>query len=59
MWIGRGDAEPEEWEETVRLARELKDEPTPRYMLRHPMVAEEWAEGAARLSIDLPIGKSL
>jgi hypothetical protein len=58
MWIGRGDAEPEEWEETVRLAQ-LKEEPTPRYMLRHPMVAEEWEEGAARLSIDLPIGKRL
>ena len=59
MWIGRGDAEPEEWEETVRLSHELKEEPTPRYLLRHPMVAEEWEEGAARLSIDLPIGKSL
>ena len=54
MWIGRGDAEPEDWEDTVRLARELKDGPTPRYLLRHPLVAEHWAEGAARLGLDLP-----
>jgi len=56
MWIGRGDAEPEEWESTIELARDLKDGPTPRYLLRHPLVAEHWAEGAARLGIDLPIG---
>ena len=59
MWIGRGDAEPEEWEETVQLAQELKEGPTPRYLLRHPLVAEHWEEGAIRLGIDLPIGKSL
>jgi Protein of unknown function (DUF3775) len=59
MWIGRGDAEPEEWESTVELARELKDGPTPRYLLRHPLVAEHWEEGADRLGLDLPIGESL
>src|SRR4051794_32001048 len=48
MWIGRGDEEPEEWEQTVKLAQELKDGPTPRYLLRHPLVAEHWEEGAAR-----------
>jgi hypothetical protein len=55
MWIGRGDAEPEEWENTIELARDLKEGPTPRYLLGHPLVAEHWAEGAARLGIDLPI----
>ena len=59
MWIGRGDAEPEEWEKTVELAQELKEGPTPRYLLRHPMVAEHWEEGAVRLGIDLPIGTRL
>lgn len=57
MWIGRGDAEPEEWEDTVRLAQELKDGPTPGYLLRHPLVAEHWQEGASKLGIDLPIGR--
>jgi hypothetical protein len=56
MWIGRGDAEPEEWESTVRLAQELKDGPTPRYLLRHPLLGEHWEEGATRLVIELPIG---
>lgn len=37
MWIGRVDAEPEEWEKPVQLAQELKEGPTPRYLLRHPM----------------------
>lgn len=55
MWVGRGDAEPEEWQQTVQLAEQLKDGPTPRYLLRHPLVAEHWEEGAARLGIDLPL----
>ena len=57
MWIGRGDAEPEEWDDTVRLAQGLRDGPTPGYLLRHPLVAEHWQEGAAKLGIDLPIGQ--
>jgi Tfp pilus assembly PilM family ATPase len=56
MWIGRGDAEPEEWNQTVELARQLKAGPTPRYLLRHPLVAEHWQEGAAKLGIELAIG---
>ena len=55
MWIGRGDAEPEEWEATVQLAEDVKNQPTPRYLLRHPLVAEHWEEGAERLGIDLPL----
>jgi len=57
MWIGRGDAEPEEWEKTIRLAHELKDGPTARYLLRHPLVAEFWEEGAEKLGLALPIGE--
>jgi hypothetical protein len=55
MWIGRGDAEPEEWEKTVRLAEDLKDGPTPRYLLGQPLVAEYWEEGAKRLKLELPM----
>jgi hypothetical protein len=58
MWVGRGDAEPEEWESTVQLAQELKDGPTPRYLLRHPLVGEHW-EGAVRLGVDLNIGTNV
>jgi hypothetical protein len=59
MWIGRGDAEPEEWEATVQLAQQLKEGPTSRYLLRHPLVGEHIEEGAARLGIELPIGQAL
>jgi len=57
MWIGRGDAEPAEWEATVQLAQDVKEQPTPRYLLGHPLVAEFWAEGAERLGIELPMGE--
>ena len=56
MWIGRGDAEAEEWEATVELALDQKNGPTPKYLLRHPLVAEEWTEGATKLGIDLEMG---
>ena len=56
MWTGRGDAEPEEWQEAVELAQALTEGPTPRYLLQHPLVAEHWQEGAARLGLDLPLG---
>lgn len=38
MWIGRGDAEPEEWEQTIELALQLKERPTPDYLLKSPLV---------------------
>ena len=53
MWVGRGDAEPEEWEETVQLAKDLKEQPTPRYLIGHPLLAEHWDEGAEKIGIDL------
>ncbi len=55
LWTGRGDFEPEEWEATVALARDRKDSPTPGYLLRHPLLAEYWEEGAARIGINIPV----
>ena len=49
LWTGRGDAEPEAWEETVQMARERRDTPTTRYLLGQPLAAEHWAEGAELL----------
>ncbi len=40
LWTGRGDAEPEAWEETVEMARERRDLPTERYLLGQPLAAE-------------------
>jgi hypothetical protein len=53
MWLGRGDVEPEEWQETVRLAAERRDRPTEDYLLGHPLLGEYWAEGADKLGITL------
>jgi hypothetical protein len=55
LWIGRGDAEPEEWAATVELARQRKDSPTPTYLLRQPLAGEYLAEGADRVGISLDL----
>jgi hypothetical protein len=45
LWVGRGDAEPEEWDATV----------TERYLLTQPLTGEYWAEGAERLGVTVPV----
>jgi Protein of unknown function (DUF3775) len=49
MWIGRGDMEPEEWEDAVALAAERHEGATSEYLLSHPLLAEFWDEGLDRL----------
>jgi len=49
MWIGRGDMEPEEWEEAVALAAERHEGATASYLLDHPQVADYLDEGLDRL----------
>lgn len=49
MWIGRGDMEPEEWQEAIALALERRDRPTSDYLLSHPQVADDLAEGIEKL----------
>jgi hypothetical protein len=49
MWIGRGDMEPEEWEEAVELAAERHEGATAAYLLAHPHVADYLDEGLDRL----------
>jgi hypothetical protein len=49
MWIGRGDLEPEEWDEAIALALERSDAPTAAYLLAHPHVADYIDEGLDRL----------
>lgn len=49
MWIGRGDMEPEEWDEAVALAAERSEGNTAQYLLRHPHVADHLDEGVDRL----------
>lgn len=49
MWIGRGDLEPEEWEEALALAAERHEASTAAYLLDHPHVADHIEEGLERL----------
>lgn len=49
MWLGRGDAEKEEWSELVILAVERHEGPTAAYLLDHPHLADHWAEALDRL----------
>ncbi len=49
MWLGRGDAAPEEWGNLVELAEARHETPSARYLLDHPLVADYWAEGLDRL----------
>jgi hypothetical protein len=49
MWLGRGDAEPEEWANLVKMAQERRETATASYLLDHPLVADYWAEGLDRL----------
>jgi hypothetical protein len=55
LWVGRGDAEAQDWEATVAMASERRDTPTEDYLLGEPLLGEFWAEGAERLGVDLPI----
>ena len=51
LWLGRGDAEPAEWEETLKLAADQREVAPERYLLSQPLVAEHWAEGLERLGV--------
>ncbi len=54
-WVGRGDYEPEEWEEALRLARErgTASGDTARYLLGMDMAGDLLAEGLAAFGISV------
>ncbi len=49
FWIGRGDAEPAEWEATKALARQQHEGLVSRYLLGQPEVGEFLAEGLEQM----------
>jgi hypothetical protein len=49
FWIGRGDAEPEEWEATKALARQQHEGLVSRYLLGQPEVGEFLTEGLEKM----------
>jgi uncharacterized protein DUF3775 len=52
MWVGREDAEIEEWDAAVERAKERRETPTESYLLDHPLLAEYWLEGLTKLGYD-------
>lgn len=51
FWIGRGDYEPEEWEEAVSEAGTRREVPTPVYLMGQPLLGTMLVEGLERLGI--------
>ena len=49
VYVGRGDMEPEEWRDAVRLARERDDGRTADWLLGIPNLGDLWDEGLAAL----------
>lgn len=49
FWIGRGDAEPEEWDATTALARDAHDVPVSTYLLGQPEAGDFLAEGLDKM----------
>lgn len=49
FWIGRGDAEPQQWEQTKALARQQHDGLVSRYLLGQPEVGEFLTEGLEKM----------
>jgi len=49
FWIGRGDSEPEDWEETKALARQQHDGLVSRYLLGQPDAGEFLTEGLEKM----------
>ncbi len=49
MWIGRGDMEPEEWDDALHLAVQRNSGTAAQYMFSHPLLAEYWDEGLDKI----------
>ncbi len=52
MWVGRGDFDADGWQEALALAADRADTPTARYLLSHPLCADEIASGLETLGHD-------
>lgn len=49
FWIGRGDAEPQEWEQTKTLARQQREGLVSHYLLGQPEVGEFLTDGLEKM----------
>lgn len=51
LWVGRGDFEPEEWDEAVRTAREERDVPVAEYLKGEPQLADHLEAGLEAMGV--------
>lgn len=49
FWIGRGDSEPEAWDQTKALARQQHEGLVSRYLLGQPLVGDFLTEGLEKM----------
>ncbi len=49
FWIGRGDLEPEEWDDAISLAYGRHNGSTADYLLSHPHLAAHWDDALDRI----------
>jgi len=50
-WIGRGDFDPEEWEEALEAAREVPEKRIANYLTQMPLLGDYLEEGLAKFEI--------
>ncbi len=53
FWLGRGDAEPEEFADLIAQARRARTSPTADYLLGEPLLADMLEEGLERLGLSV------
>jgi hypothetical protein len=53
MWVGRGDYEPDEWEEVLQQAEEQSTPWTADYLIAHPLLPHYLAEGLEALGYEV------
>lgn len=51
-WIGRGDFEPEEWDEAIEAAREVPEKRIANYLTQMPLLGDYLEEGLARFDLN-------
>ncbi len=51
-WIGRGDFEPEEWDEALEAAREVPEKRIANYLTQMPLLGDYLEEGLAKFDMN-------
>jgi hypothetical protein len=50
-WLGRGDSEVEDWDDSVAEAKERKETPTANYLMDDPLLADYLEDGLSEFDL--------